>query len=92
VSTSRKLIKRYWVRGTPGGQTSKLIAIIDDNEAMLDSLRDLIESGGFEAECFGSATVWRRLIALCDCAQKPSRFFIKSFEIVFPHFNTASST
>jgi FixJ family two-component response regulator len=49
------LIKRYWVRGTPGGQTSKLIAIIDDNEAMQDSLRDLIESGGFEAECFGSA-------------------------------------
>jgi FixJ family two-component response regulator len=58
VSTSRKLIKRYWVRGTPGGQTSKLIAIIDDNEAMLDSLRDLIESGGFEAECFGSATAF----------------------------------
>src|SRR6202789_4722552 len=38
-----------------GGQTSKLIAIIDDNESMQDSLRDLIESGGFEAQCFGSA-------------------------------------
>ena len=38
-----------------GNQRSKLIAIIDDNESMLDSLRDLIESGGFEAECFGSA-------------------------------------
>jgi len=32
-----------------------LIAIIDDNESMQDSLRDLIESGGFEAQCFGSA-------------------------------------
>ena len=38
-----------------GGQTSKLIAIIDDNESMQDSLSDLIESGGFEAQCFGSA-------------------------------------
>jgi two-component system, LuxR family, response regulator FixJ len=34
---------------------SKLIAIIDDNDAMQDSLCDLIESGGFEAQCFGSA-------------------------------------
>jgi two-component system, LuxR family, response regulator FixJ len=32
-----------------------LIAIIDDNESMQDSLHDLIESGGFEAQCFGSA-------------------------------------
>jgi FixJ family two-component response regulator len=39
----------------PGDQRSKLIAIIDDNESMRDSLRDLIESGGFEARCFGSA-------------------------------------
>ena len=38
----------------PGGQT-KVIAIIDDNESMQDSLGDLIESGGFEAQCFGSA-------------------------------------
>jgi FixJ family two-component response regulator len=38
-----------------GGHTSKLIAIIDDNESMQDSLGDLIESGGFEAQCFGSA-------------------------------------
>ena len=37
------------------GQTSKLIAIIDDNESIQDSLCDLIESGGFEAQCFGSA-------------------------------------
>jgi two-component system response regulator FixJ len=34
---------------------AKLIAIIDDNEAVQDSLRDLIESAGFEAQCFGSA-------------------------------------
>jgi FixJ family two-component response regulator len=39
----------------PRDQTSKLIAIIDDNESMRDSLCDLIESGGFEAKCFGSA-------------------------------------
>jgi FixJ family two-component response regulator len=39
----------------PGGKTSKLIAIVDDNESMQDSLCDLIESGGFEAQCFGSA-------------------------------------
>jgi FixJ family two-component response regulator len=39
----------------PGGQTPKLIAIIDDNESMQDSLRDLIESGGLEARSFGSA-------------------------------------
>jgi two-component system, LuxR family, response regulator FixJ len=38
-----------------GGHTSKLIAIIDDNESMQDSLGDLIESGGFEARSFGSA-------------------------------------
>ena len=37
------------------GQTSKLIAIVDDNESMQDSLCDLIESGGFEAQGFGSA-------------------------------------
>jgi two-component system, LuxR family, response regulator FixJ len=37
------------------GQTSKLIAIIDDDESMQDSLRDLIECTGLEARCFGSA-------------------------------------
>lgn len=36
----------------------KLIAIIDDNEAVQDSLRDLIEAAGFEARCFGSAVVF----------------------------------
>jgi FixJ family two-component response regulator len=34
---------------------TKLIAIIDDDEAMQDSLRDLIEAAGLEARCFGSA-------------------------------------
>jgi FixJ family two-component response regulator len=65
------LIKR--VRGIPGGQTSKLIAIIDDNESMQDSLRDLIESGGFEAQCFGSAKAflesdlrWRAACLIVD--------------------------
>jgi len=43
-----------WVRGMPEDQT-KLIAIIDDNDSMQDSLCDLVESGGFEAKCFGSA-------------------------------------
>jgi FixJ family two-component response regulator len=37
------------------GQTSKLIAIIDDDESMQDSLQDLIESAGLVARCFGSA-------------------------------------
>ena len=37
------------------GQVSKLIAIIDDDESMQDSLRDLIESTGLVARCFGSA-------------------------------------
>ncbi len=40
----------------PGGtRMSKLIAIIDDDEAMRDSLRDLMESAGLVARCFGSA-------------------------------------
>jgi FixJ family two-component response regulator len=37
------------------GQTSKLIAIIDEDESMQDSLRKLIESAGLVARCFGSA-------------------------------------
>ena len=36
-------------------EMTKLIAIIDDDEAMQDSLRDLMESGGLVARCFGSA-------------------------------------
>ena len=38
-----------------GGHTSKMIAIIDDDESMQDSLQDLIESTGLVARCFGSA-------------------------------------
>jgi FixJ family two-component response regulator len=32
-----------------------LIAIIDDDEAMRDSLHDLMEAAGLAARCFGSA-------------------------------------
>src|ERR1700745_691263 len=39
----------------PVDRTSKLIAIIDDDEAMQDSLRDLVEAAGLVARCFGSA-------------------------------------
>ena len=39
----------------PGNQKSKLIAIIDDDDAMQDSLRDLMEAAGLVARCFGSA-------------------------------------
>ena len=39
----------------PLDRTSKLIAIIDDDEAMQDSLRDLMEAAGLAAQCFGSA-------------------------------------
>jgi FixJ family two-component response regulator len=36
-------------------QTSKLIAIIDDDEAMQDSLRDFMEAAGLVASSFGCA-------------------------------------
>jgi FixJ family two-component response regulator len=39
----------------PPDRTSKLIAIIDDDEAMQDSLRDLMEAAEVAARCFGSA-------------------------------------
>ena len=39
----------------PVERTSKIIAIIDDDEAMQDSLRDLLEAAGLVARCFGSA-------------------------------------
>ena len=39
----------------PLDRTSKLIAIVDDDEAIQDSLRDLMESAGLVAQCFGSA-------------------------------------
>ena len=41
--------------GQAKSQTSKLVAIIDDDEAICDSLRDLFESAGLAARCFGSA-------------------------------------
>jgi FixJ family two-component response regulator len=37
------------------GQTSKLIAIIDDDESTRNWLQDLIESTGLVTRCFGSA-------------------------------------
>src|SRR5271163_2870825 len=39
----------------PLDHTSKLIVIADDDEAMQDSLRDLLEAAGLTAQCFGSA-------------------------------------
>jgi two-component system, LuxR family, response regulator FixJ len=45
-----------------------LIAIIDDNESIQDSLRDLIESGGFEARCFGSAKAFLESDLRCGAA------------------------
>jgi FixJ family two-component response regulator len=39
----------------PVDRTPKLIAIIDDDEAMQDSLRDLMEAAGLVARCFASA-------------------------------------
>jgi FixJ family two-component response regulator len=36
-------------------QNSKLIAIVDDDESVLRSLQDLIESDGLTALCFGSS-------------------------------------
>jgi FixJ family two-component response regulator len=39
----------------PVDKKSKLIAIIDDDEAMQDSLRDLMEAAGLAAQCFGCA-------------------------------------
>jgi FixJ family two-component response regulator len=37
------------------GQTSKLIAIVDDDESMQGSLHDLMEAAGLVTQCFGSA-------------------------------------
>lgn len=41
--------------GMPVDEVSKLIAIIDDDEAMQDSLRDLMEAAGLVARSFGCA-------------------------------------
>ena len=37
------------------GQNSRLIAIVDDDEALQSALQDLIESEGLSTLCFGSA-------------------------------------
>jgi FixJ family two-component response regulator len=50
------------------GQTSKLIAIIDDDESMQHSLRDLIESSGLMARCFGSAEEFLEYDLHCEAA------------------------
>jgi len=39
----------------PVDRTSKLIAIIDDDEAMKDSMRDIMAEAGLVDRCFGSA-------------------------------------
>ena len=48
------------------GQTSKLIAIVDDDESMRDSLRDSIESTGLVARCFGSAEEFLKYDLHCE--------------------------
>jgi len=43
------------LRAERARETTKVIAIIDDDDAMQDSLRDLMEAAGLVARCFGSA-------------------------------------
>src|SRR6201981_2329658 len=43
------------LRAEQAREKFKLIVIIDDNDAMQDSLRDLMEAAGLVARCFGSA-------------------------------------
>jgi len=43
------------LRAERASEMTKLIAIIDDDDAMQDSLRDLMEAAGLVAQCFGSA-------------------------------------
>ena len=52
----------------PVEQKSKLIAIIDDDEAMQDSLRDLMEAAGLGARCFGSAEEFLKSDLHCKAA------------------------
>ena len=42
-----------FVMGTE--RSTKLIAIVDDDESVQDALQDLIEADGLKAKCFGSA-------------------------------------
>ena len=46
--------KRGRTRILPWAKRSKLIAIIDEDESTQKSLRELLESTGFVARCFGS--------------------------------------
>jgi FixJ family two-component response regulator len=55
-------------QGMPLDQTSKLIAIIDDDEAMQDSLGDLLEAAGLAARCFGSAEEFLKSDLHCTAA------------------------
>src|SRR5580693_815885 len=48
------------------GQASELIAIIDDDESICDSLRDLFESAGLMARCFGSAEQFLKYDLHCE--------------------------
>jgi len=43
------------LRAQRANEVTKLIAIIDDDAAMQDSLCDLMEAAGLVARCFGSA-------------------------------------
>jgi FixJ family two-component response regulator len=43
------------LRAERARETTKLIAIIDDDDTMQDSLRDLMDAAGLVARCFGSA-------------------------------------
>jgi FixJ family two-component response regulator len=43
------------LRAERARETFKSIAIIDDDDAMQESLRDLMEAAGLVARCFGSA-------------------------------------
>jgi FixJ family two-component response regulator len=47
-------------------QTSKLIAVIDDDESMQDSLCDLVESAGIVARSFGSAEEFLQYDLHCE--------------------------
>ena len=43
------------LRAQRARETSELIVIIDDDDAMQDSLQDHLEAAGLTARCFGSA-------------------------------------
>jgi len=48
------------------GQTSKLVAVIDDDESVQHSLCDLIESTGLVARCFESAEAFLEYDLHCE--------------------------